>query len=262
MPEVGLTLGGFRATLRTSESAVVEAARRRWGRFIGDGPSDWIVRVEVEPGDGRANGGVVVRNEGTGRFLLSRYDFRGVLDLGRRVADVTIIEPDELTLDSLLRVTLTLALLPTRGLLVHAAALARNGRGYLFPGVSGAGKTTLARLSPQARLLSDELSIVSTPEAAVVHGTPFRGELARGGEPLSVPLAGIFFLRHAASHAVTPLAEQAALRRLLATVMSFAREPEVVGRVFGLAADLVARVPCSILDFRPDPGFWEIIEHG
>jgi len=61
---------------------------------------------------------------------------------------------------------------------------------------------------------------------------------------------------------VTPLARRDALRRLLSTVMSFAREPDVVARVFDLAADLVARVPCFVLDFRPDPGFWDAIERG
>jgi hypothetical protein len=148
-------------------------------------------------------------------------------------------------------------------LLIHAASVVRHGRGYLFPGVSGAGKTTLARLSEDATLLSDELSIAEACEGGPsVHGTPFSGELARPGEPASAPLAGIYFPRHAAEHTLTPLGERAALARLLPTVMSFAREADVVARAFEVAADLVARVPCFVLDFRRDPGFWEVIERG
>lgn len=263
MPEVGLALGPFRARVTTSHGAVVAAMRRRWNAFLIDGPSEWSLRIDVEARDVRAEGGVAVARDGApDRFDLSRYDFRGTLDLGRRALDVTIAEAHELTLDSLLRVALTLALLPARGLLVHAASLARDGRGYLFPGVSGAGKTTLTRLSPEATLLSDELSIVTTGDDLALHGTPFWGELARAGAPASAPLAGIYFPRQASRHAVTPLGERAALRRLLPTVMAFAREPDVVARVFDLAADLVARVPCFVLDFRRDPGFWEAIARG
>ena len=267
MPEVALAVGVFQATLTTSETAVVEAARRRWGRFFVEGPSQWVLRIEVAPHVSATGDVIVRRNDAPDRFDLSRYDFSGSLDLARRVIDVTIAEasdlPLELTLYSLLRVALTLALIPNRGLLVHAAGVARDGRGYLFPGVSGAGKTTLARLTSDATLLSDELSMVTTcDDHPAVHGTPFWGELARAGAPTSAPLAGIYFPRQASRHALTPLGERAAVARLLPTVMSFAREADVVARVFDLAADLVARVPCFILDFRRDPGFWEAIERG
>ena len=72
----------------------------------------------------------------------------------------------------------------------------------------------------------------------------------------------MYFPRQASHHAVTPVGERAALCRLLPTVMAFAREPDVVARVFDLAADLVARVPCFVLDFRRDHGFWDAIARG
>jgi hypothetical protein len=263
MAEVGLALGAIRATL-TAETTVIAAARRRYAGFLTDGPTDWSLHVEVGLHEGaRCDGVVVTRDGAPDRFDLSRYDFDGWVDLGRRVAHVTIAEAHELTLDSLLRVMLSLALPPARGLLVHAASVVRGGRGYLFPGVSGAGKTTLSRLSADATLLSDELSIVTMPaDGPVVHGTPFWGELARAGAAATAVLAGIYFPRHAPGHAVTPLGERAALTRLLPTVMSFAREADVVARVLDLAAELVAAVPCFVLDFRRDPGFWEAIERG
>ncbi len=251
-------------TVATAQTSILDAVRRRYAPFLVAPPGDWLLRVDLGPrGDVPGEGVVVERDGGPDRFDLSRYDFAGRLDLARRVADVTLAEAHELTLDSLLRVMLSLALIPGRGLLVHAASLVREGRGYLFPGVSGAGKTTLARLSADATLLSDELSIVTVgDDGARVHGTPFWGELARAGEAGAAPLAGIYFPRHAPEHAVTPLAERAALTRILPTVMSFAREPDVVARVVALAADLVAHVPGFILDFRRDPGFWETIERG
>src|SRR5688572_7137967 len=214
MPEVGLAIGGLRVTVATPEALVIDTVRRRYGAFLVDGPGDWLLRVELGPRAPVHGDGVVVERDGAPhRFDLSRYDFAGRLDLVHRVAEVAITEAHELTVDSLLRVMLSLALIPRRGLLVHAASLVRDGRGYLFPGVSGAGKTTLARLSADATLLSDELSIVTAAEAGPrVHGTPFWGELARAGESGSAPLAGVYFPRHETHHAVTPLGERAALR--------------------------------------------------
>lgn len=264
MPEVGLALGAFRVTVTAPEPAVIETTRRRYAGFLADGPTTWSLRIEVGLRDSPAREDVIVERDGApDRFDLSRHDFVGSVDLARRTAEVTFAEAHELTLDSFLRVMLSLALPPARGLLVHAASVVRQGRGYLFPGVSGAGKSTLCRLSPDATLLSDELSMVTTrPGGATVHGTPFWGELARAGEAGAADLAGIYFPRQASGHAVTPLRERAALTRLLPTVMSFAREPDVVARVLDVAADLVAAVPCFVLDFRRDPGFWEAIERG
>ncbi len=43
--------------------------------------------------------------------------------------------------------------------LLHAASIVRKGRGYIFPGHSGSGKTTISRLSTKNNLvLCDELS--------------------------------------------------------------------------------------------------------
>jgi len=45
--------------------------------------------------------------------------------------------------------------------LLHAASIARNNKGYIFPGRSGSGKTTLSRLSSdENHVLCDELSAV------------------------------------------------------------------------------------------------------
>jgi ABC-type iron transport system FetAB ATPase subunit len=60
-----------------------------------------------------------------------------------------------------LRILHTLLLAAEGGFLVHAASAVRNGRAFLFAGLSGAGKTTIAGLAPpDATLLTDEISYV------------------------------------------------------------------------------------------------------
>jgi energy-coupling factor transporter ATP-binding protein EcfA2 len=145
--------------------------------------------------------------------------------------------------------------------LPHASCLVRANKAYLFCGPSGSGKTTVARLSHEATVLTDELPVVRVVNGrAIAYGTPFWGQLARGAENRSAPLAGIYFLRQAQRHAVRPVGLRPALEQLLANVLFFAREGGLPAQVFGIAADLIEAVPCFQLFFRPDPGFWEAID--
>jgi hypothetical protein len=96
-----------------------------------------------------------------------------------------------------LQITLRCALccsLPLRGAVpFHSAAIVMNGRGYLFYGQSGAGKSTIAGLSPFP-VLSDELNAVFTSPNRV-RATGMVGTLDRGDTPTEeFPLAGLFQL--------------------------------------------------------------------
>ena len=79
---------------------------------------------------------------------------------------------------------------------MHSASAVRNGRAFLFPAVSGAGKTTISRLAPpDVTLLTDEISYVRrVADGYHAHGTPFAGDLGRAGENISAPVAGLQLL--------------------------------------------------------------------
>ncbi len=88
----------------------------------------------------------------------------------------------------MLRIVHTLVLARQGGFLLHAASAVRNGKAFVFAGVSGAGKTTLSRLAPaDADVLSDEISYVRKEAGGYyAYGTPFAGEVL-GGENLRAP---------------------------------------------------------------------------
>jgi hypothetical protein len=155
----------------------------------------------------------------------------------------------------------TLLLAGKGGFLVHASSAIRNGRAFLFPGVSGAGKTTMARLAPpDAALLTDEISyVVSQDGAYFAVGTPFFGELARVGENLRAPVECVYLLAKGSENKIEPVVGADAVRGLLANILFFARDPEFVKLVFDAALDFVGRVPVRRLTFAPDARVWELI---
>lgn len=263
MSELSIQIAGLRSAILTEDAEIARVVRDRYKGFLSAGAPDWRIEMGTEPTGGRpfAEDIVVRRDGGPACFLIKRADFAGSVDLRKRWGTVTLADADEISVDAFLRIAYSLALVEARGLVVHAASLIREGKAYLFCGPSGSGKTTVARLSPDATVLSDELSIVRlSQEGAVCCGTPFWGELARAGEARTAPLVGIYFLHQGSRHAVQGVGPRQALGRLLPNVLFFAREADLTGRVLGIAADLVEAVPCFDLSFRPDPGFWEVVE--
>jgi hypothetical protein len=259
VPELIVQIGGLRTAVVGRDPVVRRLVADRYAGFLTAGAADWTLTVGPRACGRVPLEDVVVRAlDGSGRRLAcERHDFLADLDLDARTGAVELGALDAVALDTMLRVVHSLALLERRTLLVHASSLVRGGGAYLFPGRSGAGKTTVTRLSPDAMLLSDEISLVEAAGAA--HGSPFWGELARPGANVRVALRGIYFLSHAAAHAAAPLSRRQALAHLLPNVLFFATEPALVARVLDVASALVAAVPCWRLSFRRDPGFWDVV---
>ncbi|MGO9305608.1 MAG: hypothetical protein ACLP3R_18250, partial [Candidatus Korobacteraceae bacterium] len=165
------------------------------------------------------------------------------------------------SIDSALRILHSLILARQGGLLVHAASAVRNGRAFLFAGVSGAGKTTISRLAPaDVTLLTDEISYLRrNGHGYLAHGTPFAGELAKVGENVQAPLAALYLLRQGPENAIEPVSTGDAARSLLENVLFFAHDPELVSMVFESACNLVRQVPVYRLTFVPDARVWELI---
>jgi hypothetical protein len=152
------------------------------------------------------------------------------------------------------------------GVLLHAAAIVRNGAGYAFVGTSGAGKSTLARLCAEHTVLNDEIALVhpyGSDEPQLV-GTPLNG-FFKEKKPGAAPLRAVFLLQKAAEPRVRELGPGEMAAALTAQIVppiglgEFLTE-ETTGAMFERARWLVERVPARILEFRPEPDFWTAID--
>jgi hypothetical protein len=263
MTELNLGIAGLRTAVVTDDPNVAAVIEDHYRGFLASGPVDWRLEIRRDPDALRDATTVNVRREGAPRrFTARRFDFAGTLDLGMQTAELRLAEPDDVAINSFLRILYSLALAQSGGLVLHAASLVRNERAYVFCGPSGSGKTTAARLSTDATLLSDELSILRVIDGRVLcFGTPFRGELALAGADRGAPVAGIYFLHHGPRHVATTLTARVAVTRLLRNVLWFVTEPDVTVAIFRVAAMIIDGAPSFDLSFRRDPGFWGVLQH-
>lgn len=149
--------------------------------------------------------------------------------------------------------------------LIHAAGVVRGGAGYLFVGASGAGKSTIARLSAGDLVLNDEICMVAFAGGPPrLHGTPFNG-FFRDKVEGQAPLKAVFLLAQRDAHRLLPVGTGEAVSAVFQQVVPPVALDEPVNkaayvRMLDVAARLLAGVPAYRLEFRQDAGFWSRID--
>jgi hypothetical protein len=258
---VAIEIGGMPIALRTEDSGFRQLLENRYAGFISSSNPQFEFDIELsEPAETtHADDDVQVRLQ-DGQWLLQRGDFRARWDARAGRGHIRQSR-NPYAIDSVLRIVHTLILARQGGFLVHAASAIRGGRGFLFAGMSGVGKTTISRLAPaDTSLLTDEISYVRRDGNAYrACGTPFAGELARVGENRSAPLSTLFFLEQGLENRTEPVGTSEAIRLLLRNILFFAEDAELVGLVFRSACEFVEQVPVRRLIFVPDERVWEMI---
>lgn len=167
----------------------------------------------------------------------------------------------EYALDSLIRILLTMALLPKRGFLLHAASIVRDGRAYIFMGRSGAGKSTVSSLSPKGSVLTDEISLIRFDrDGWRAHGTPFWGEFRAAGQNQDYSIAGIYCLKQAKENRLVPLTVKEMLRAILPCVLFFSSDPQANNELLNILVGFTREIPCFRLHFLKDSSFWNAVQ--
>lgn len=277
---VVIAIGGVAVRVNTDDAGFLALLEERYAGFV-SAVADAEFEFDVElrrPALADPDADVRVTHR-SGRWRMERGDFRAEWDpAARRGWIQQSLNP--YSIDAVLRITHTLLLARQGGFLLHSASAIRNGKAFLFAGVSGAGKTTISRLAPaDATLLTDEISYVrkrngstsvsqkhvsqeNVPqhsEGYVAFGTPFTGELAKLGENTSAPVAALYLLAKGLENRIDPVTTADAGRELLANMLFFAEDEELVCSAFQAACDFVDSVPVYRLTFVPDARVWEMI---
>jgi hypothetical protein len=257
-------IGGIPILLRSDNAPFREMLQQRYEGFVSPGSAPEF-ELEIELHDSVDSAGIdadsdVEVKRRNGGWSLRRGDFTATWQTSSGRGHV-VQSRNPYAIDSVLRIVHTLILASRGGFLLHAASAIRGGRAFLFAGVSGAGKTTISRLAPRdVTLLTDEISYVRhNGDGYRACGTPFAGELAKLGDNVSAPIAGVFLLQKGLHHRLEPIDRSHAVGALLRNILFFAHDQDLVRLVFQSACDFVHAVPIHRLTFSPERDVWDLI---
>jgi len=193
---------GFPLQLKTNSGDVLEAARESWGGRSREFDKEPITLEVVVVAGGRQPPAPIYRGRGHLMSVVSDAENWGSSDFKRHFAycflnsetarDRTFVS--YYFLEALANYTLTqLYLTP-----IHAACVAREGRGVLLCGASGAGKTSLAYFCARNgwSYVSDNESWIVRERGTLVVGNPGRIRFRENAMELFSELRGMEPRRH------------------------------------------------------------------
>ena len=139
------------------------------------------------------------------------------------------------------------------GMLVHGSGIAHEGKGFLFLGGSGQGKTTMAQLwAKQGTVLNDERIVIRRVNGQLwIYGTPWHGQL-RQFTPIGVPLESAFFLSSKGKNIVSDISPLYSLNRLLSHTCLPVWDNDGMAEAFDLATNFLNLVNFRELSFKAD----------
>ena len=164
------------------------------------------------------------------------------------------IDPFEYPLDGLILYYLTVI---NGDILIHASGIVNNGKGYLFSGISGKGKSTMAKLweNSGAKVIHDDrLVLRNTGTGYRMYNTP----VYNNDEPRDAPLNKIFIIEHGTTNKIIPVKGATAISLIMANCIQHHWGSEIIARLLGSVSIMSGVVPTAQLSFRPDR---HVIDH-
>lgn len=148
------------------------------------------------------------------------------------------------------------------GALFHSSFADVGGKGCLFPGKSGAGKSTISRLLSSAghEALSDDRVIVrKVGEGFRAFGTPWPGDAGIAINK-DLPLTGIYFLMQSKTNRIAAIGPNEALERLMPVTTIPWYDAGTLTMILAFCNELVSAVPSYDLHFTPDQKAADLLE--
>lgn len=210
------------------------------------------------------------RDYTTESVRLAGFDFVGRLDWAPALTGALWSSeaggaPFQCLFENYFRVVVAYRLLELGGALLHSACVASQGWAYLFLGSSGAGKSTISKISLDSgrRVLSDDMNALCPHNGHTwAEKLPFAGDLGRTPTPRSAyPVRSLNRLRQGQDN-VRSLPPAQAVATLIACAPFVNSDPHRLDRLVANLQDLVANLPAQELTFSLEGNFWDLLEEG
>ncbi len=165
----------------------------------------------------------------------------------------------DITYDFLQVLLINYFALKKEGIFTHAIGVKDlDGRGLLFAGKSGSGKTATARLwhkHSRAMVLNDDRIIVRKANGKFfIYGSPWHGEFSDylASRIESAPLEKLFFIHHSSKNTIKRISEKETFDLLYPALFPTFWDKECLENIVSFCQDLIRSVPCYSLGFIND----------
>jgi hypothetical protein len=226
--------------------------RELWSMFSSGNEYFWVDAAESSPRESACIARFQRRPERVAVYCRERLISE---TNGQRMINNPFVHP----LDQLL---MMYTLAERDGAILHACAVELDGKGFLLPGRSGAGKTTISRIFSARghKLLSDDRVVArKIKNEFYAFGTPWAGD-AGIAENRKLPLKGIFFLRQSSVNRIEKIKPSAAAERLMPIASIPWFDEKTMSGILSFCEDLILHVPAYELYFKPDTEVVDFLE--
>jgi hypothetical protein len=168
-------------------------------------------------------------------------------------------DPFSYPLDGLILYYLTVL---NRDIMIHASGVNTMGKGFIFTGISGKGKSTMAGLWKMAGaeiIHDDRLIIKKKGDSVRMYNTPVYHEERHCESEVD----GIFIIEHGNSNKIIPVTGASAISLILANCIQHNWDHNIINTLMCSVSAVAESVPVARLFFRPDSSVVnQIMEHG
>jgi len=143
-------------------------------------------------------------------------------------------------------------------IMIHASGVNHAGRGYLFSGVSGKGKTTMAKLWDKqgAKIVHDDRLILRKGEKGYYM---FNTPVYDNDKPIESRLDRIFIIEHGTRNEIIPVRGAESISLIMANCIQHNWNPEIVAGLLDSVSQMSESIPVAKLFFRSDKSIIDFI---
>lgn len=225
--------------------------------------------IHHHPEDGRENWRLV--KEGSAYMLKCTYDAkeqlmvvnedfdRAIVYLKPKLDGAWVWHYTNLVFDFVQSLLINYMAKNSLGVVTHSAGIKElDGRGLLFNGKSGAGKSTTAKLwyeHSDATVINDDRIIVRKIGGKyIIYGSPWHGDFSyyTSREVESAPLEKVFFIHHSPENTVERISSVESFSLLYSNIFPTFWDKDCLEKTASFCQALIENTCCYSLGFRND----------
>lgn len=259
---IQIRIGDVAVRIHIGELAVAEAIAARYLCFIETTISDLDIYLDIGNSESQSfpiHPEIISRG---GVIYMDQAEFSGLIDVDNNTAKLTAGRRYYLEVfDYFLRVVFSILSPAKGGFIFHSAVVRREGRGFVFYGVSGSGKSTVARLSGVNSVLNDDLNYLKKgKDGWYAYSTPFWNSTQAEPRQGFVEIAGLYRLIQDTKVFTRRLPVAIAAAEIIANIPVVSKFPKFGKTIVELAKDLATAVPIYELHFQKNDSFWAVVD--